>query len=157
MVLILFLLQVSVLHRVSAGAMRLDLFYLLAVYVALEAHYRQALMSAFLIGLLRDLGSATRMGTSAFLMTLGAAGLITLRHRLYREGFITDMVLVFLFSLFCGVSQAFGTALLGHYVNSQLLLELAVGQAAVTAVFTPLFFPIFSGCGIVQKDDRVLA
>jgi len=110
--LVLVLVQAAVAYRYSYGILRVDLLYILAAYLALEASPKGALWSALAIGLLRDLASCARPGTSAAALVTATGALLVLRGRIYRE-------------------------------NWPFLLWSALGQAALTAAFAPLFFFLF--------------
>jgi len=154
---VLFLLQVTVAHRFSTESLRFDLLYLLAAYLALEARPEAALVCACAIGILRDLGSGGRLGASAVVMVLGAAGLLVLRDRIYREKIVTDVVLVFGFVLFCGTLRAGGVALASASAGWFALMQYALGQAALTAALAPLFFRLFDRLRVVEREGALLA
>ena len=154
---VLFLIQATVAHRLSGAFVRFDLLYLLAGFLALEANEDGALWAALCIGLLRDLGSAGRLGGSAVLLVLGVAGLVHVRGRIYREVFVTDVLFVFALVLFCGVGHAMGVALVGRYAQWEPLLTRALGQALVTAVLYPPFAHIFDAIGLLEREESVLA
>ena len=149
--LVLFLLQVTISHRLTYGILHADLLYVLAAFLALEASEEAALWSALGIGLLRDLGSSGRLGGSAVLLVLGAAGLLHVRDRIFREVFVTDMVLVFAFALFCGAGHATGLAVAGRYAQWGALLAGALGQALVTAVLYPVFAFLFERAALLDR------
>jgi len=155
--LVLFLIQGAVAHRLSGAFLRFDLLYLLAAFLALEAGEKGALWSALGIGVLRDLGSTGRLGGSAVLLVVAAAALVHLRNRIYREGFVTDVLLVFVFVLFCGMGHAAGTALAGRYAQWGPLLARALGQALITGVLYPPFAYVFDAIGVLERQESVLA
>ena len=155
--LVMVLLQVSVTYRFSYGILRLDLLFLLAAFMALEADLGAALWSALAIGLLRDLASAGRLGGSALILVPAAAGLFAVRDRMWRETALVDMVLVFGFALFCGVLEGTAVAIAGEAARWGTMLAHAFGQAAVTAALCPLFFALFRRAGLVDAHDSLLA
>jgi len=153
----MFLLQATVAHRFSYGILRFDLLYLLAAYVALEANPRGALVSALLIGLLRDMGSTGAMGANALIMALAAWGLTAVRSHVARELILADAMLVFLFALFCGGVEAGGIALFNGSAQWGSLMGQAFGQAALTAVLCPLLFAAYRRIGLVDRPRAAQA
>lgn len=154
---LMFVLQVTISHRLSYRALRFDLLYLLVAFLALEATPSGALWSALGLGLLRDLGSSGRLGSSAVLMVLGAAGLLDLRGRLFRETALANMLLVFVFVLFCGVVDAGVVAIAERYAQWGTLLGRAMGQALLTAAICPVLFLLYECIGLVERQQSVLA
>ncbi len=150
--LALFLLQVCVVQRFSYRFMRPDLIYLAVVFLALEARPKQALYAALLLGLLRDMGSAGRLGASALAFLPATALLIALRRRLVRESALVDVLLTFAFVAACGAALAAGTALLSPGADFGPLLRRALGQAAFTAAISPLGFAALRAVGVVERS-----
>jgi len=145
----LFLLQVTLAHRFTYRFLRPDLLYTIAVFIALEADSRGALCSAFALGILRDLGSSGRLGTSAFLFVLASYGMLWLRERLMRERAWVDMVLVFGYVLVCELAQAAGVALATAWVSADDFMPRALGVAIYTSALSPLLFAAFARLGLV--------
>ena len=142
-VAVLLLLQATVIHRVTNEWFRPDLLCLAAVFLALEADYKGALVGALALGLLRDLGSCGRLGSSAILMVPAAAGLVLLRENLLRDSLWTDLLLVFLYVAVCGVLAAFGIAATASGSQLVPLLYRALGQATfTTALYPPAFIAL---------------
>lgn len=150
-VALLFLVQATVVHRFSYDLLRPNLLYALAAFLALEGSWRAALGGAFALGMLMDLGSAGRLGASALAMVLAAAGLFALRERLVRERAWTDIVLVFLFTLVCGLARGGAVWLCASGGSAGALGARALGQAAFTAALSPLLFAAFAEIGIVPR------
>jgi rod shape-determining protein MreD len=155
-VAVLFLLQVTVVHRFTHAFLRPDLLFLAAAFLALEADFTGALWSAFALGLLRDLGSGGRIGASAIVLVAASAVLVTVRRRLMRESFWPDMVLTFAYVLACGVVSALAVWALSEAGQLRELLARAAGQAAFTTALSPLVFVAFSKLGLVDKDLALL-
>jgi rod shape-determining protein MreD len=152
----LFLLQATVVHRFSVGALRPDLLYLGASFLALEADFTGALWGAFGIGLLSDLGSCGRLGASTLLLVPASALLAVLRRHLMRDSAWTDLVLTFAYVLAVGlVSAAFVAAFTPGGRIAQLALR-ALGQAAFTAALSPLVFAALTAVGVVDKSSPTL-
>ena len=148
----LLLLQTTVVHRFSYGFVRFDLLSLLVAFLALEASPKATVWSALAIGLLRDLTSCGRVGTSALLFVAGACGLLFLRERVIRQHIGTDLLLVFAFVLFCSAAWAAGEAALAGGPQLGPLLRRALGTAAFTALLSPFFFPLFEKAGFVRAE-----
>lgn len=153
-VLVIFLLQVTLVHRFSDGCLRLDLLYVLVAYLALEADFKAALWSAYGIGILRDLASCGRMGASALVCVAGAAALLFVRDHLLREKWLTDALLVFLFLFFCGLLEAGLVCVLGSGPVWKEAFPRLTGQAALSGIMSPLFFFLFDRAGLVNAPGK---
>ncbi len=151
-VAVLFLLQVSVVHRFSLHYLRPDLLVVLAAYLALEADYAGALWSGFAIGLLRDLGSTGRLGAGALLLVPACAALVLLREHLVRETFLTDLVLAGLFILCFSLGEAAVDLVFVRGSGAGVLLGQALGQTAFSLALTPLLFVALGGIGLVDRS-----
>ena len=147
---LLFLLQVTVAHRLSYRFLRPDLLLLCAAYLALESDFRGALWTALVLGVLRDLGSGGAPGASALLMVPAAAALAVVEEHLVRKSALTDALLALLFYLAVGTVYALGTALIASGSLSRLMMG-AAGQALYTAALSPLLFAAFDQVGLVGK------
>ena len=148
-----FLLQTTVVHRFAYGPLRPDLLLLVAAFAGLEAGPRGALLSAFCLGLLRDLGSAGPLGASALFMVPAAGVLAILRGHLLRDSPWTDLALTFAFVLVVGLAGALLTWLVSAGGALGALLPRAVGQAAFTTALSPLAFAALAWAGMVEKWD----
>jgi rod shape-determining protein MreD len=153
---VLFLLQATVAHRFSYGALRPDLLALLVIYLGLEADFAPALIGAFALGVLRDVGSLTPIGLSALLYLPATGALLAVRERLFREHALMDMVFAFCFVLACGTVHALGAALLLPSAQAGPLAARALGQAVYTAALSPLFFVACTAVGIVDRPWTAL-
>jgi rod shape-determining protein MreD len=151
---VLFLLQAAVAHRFSYGPLRPDLLALLVIYLGLEADHAAALIGAFALGMLRDLGSLNPLGLSALLYLPGTVVLLAVRERLFREHALVDMIFAFCFVWGCGTVQALGTTVFLPSARAVPLLTRAVGQAAFTAALSPLFFVACAALGIVERPGN---
>ena len=149
--MVVFLLQVCVAHRFSYRYFSADLLSLLAVYVALEGTLPAALWTALGIGLLRDFSSLGRLGSSAVLFVLGCALLLFVRGRVFRQGLLTDLLLVFAFVLLTGLVQAAGVALWSRGGQLPGLILSVLGQATYTAALSPIFFFCFEKAGLADR------
>jgi len=150
-VAVLFLLQVTVVHRFTHRFLRPDLLLLAAAFLGLEAEWQGALVGSFALGLLRDLGSSGRLGSSALLLVGVTAALLAVRGHLVRESAWTDLLLTFAYVLACGLISALAVALAGAGSDPTALLLRAAGQAAFTAALSPLASLAFSGLGLVRR------
>jgi len=155
-VAVLFLLQVTVMHRFTYGILRPDLLYLAVIFLALEAGFAGALAGAFALGLLHDLASAGGFGASALLFLPASAALVLMRGHLLRESLMTDMVLAFFYVLACGLASAVGVAAFTSGGRIAELAPLALGQAIFTAALSPLVFAAFVGMRLVDKSSGAL-
>ena len=149
--LLLFLIQVTVAHRFSHGPLRPDLLCALAAFLALEADARGALLGAFALGLLTDLGSVGRMGVSALTLVAVSAGLLALRGRLVRETAWVDLLLTFLYVLAWGLLTAGAVWLQLWGARLGELAARAAGQAAFTTALAPLLYAAFWKAGLVRR------
>jgi len=148
---LLFLVQVTVVHRFSLGPLHPDLLCALAAFLALEADARGALWGAFALGLLMDLGSVGRPGTAALALVPASACLLALRGGLVRETAWTDLLLTFLYVLAWGLVVAAGVWLEQSGARLDELAARALGQATFTTALAPLLFGAFSKAGLVRK------
>jgi rod shape-determining protein MreD len=153
---ILFLLQASVAHRFSYGPLRPDLVALLVVYLGLEADIAPALLGAFALGILRDLGSLTPVGLSSLIYLPATAVLLAVRERIFREHALVDMIFAFCFVWGCGTVHALGVAVFLPAARTGALLARALGQATFTAALSPLFFVACTAAGIVDRPWTAL-
>jgi rod shape-determining protein MreD len=149
---LLLLVQVCAAYRLSYGILRVDLLYLLAGFLALEAAPANALWSALAIGVLRDLASSARLSASALATVLATAALLAVRDRLYREPVFVDMALLFVYALLAGVVEATAVAIADR-ADWSVLLGCALGQAAFTAALVPVFFFLFERVGLLERKD----
>jgi len=150
-VAVLFLLQATLVHRFSQRFLRLDLLYVVVAYLALEADFKGALWGAFLVGMLRDLGSCGRLGASALLFVLATWATLWLRSYLVRESIWTDLALVFAYVLLCELAYGLGTAALTPGAQAADLLPRALGQAVFTTAVSPLLFAAFIKARVVDR------
>lgn len=155
-VAVLFLLQVTVMHRFTYGILRPDLLYLAVIFLALEADFAGAVVGAFAIGLLRDLGSSGSLGASAVLFLPASAALVLIRGHLLRESFLTDMVLTFFYVLACDLASALGVGAFTTGGRIAELAPLAFGQALFTAALSPLVFAAFARMRLVDRSSGAL-
>jgi rod shape-determining protein MreD len=139
-------------HRFSHRFLRPDLVLLLVVFLALEAPPPHALWAALVLGLLRDLGSAGRLGASALVLLPATALLAAATRRLVRESPLVDAALTLAFVAGCGAALAVGTALLSPGADLGPLLARAGGQAAFTAALSPLAFAALAGARLVERS-----
>jgi len=148
---------VTIAHRFAYRHVGFDLLYLLSAFLALEAGARGALGGALAIGVLRDLGSCGRLGASGVILVLATAGMLSLRDRVYRETVVMDLLLIFVFLLFCGAAEAAGVALGAAGADKKVLLGRALGQALLTTALSPPFFFLFERAGLIERDESLLA
>ncbi len=148
---VLVLLQLSVAPRFSYRFLRPDLLLLAAAFVALEADFAAAVWAAFVLGLLRDLGSAGPVGAGPLLMVPAAAGLNALKQQLVRDSLWTDLGLTGAYVAVVGLLYGTGTALLTAGRLSELV-RAALGQAAFTTALAPLLFPLLDRTGIIRPE-----
>ena len=150
---VLFLLQATVVHRFSYRSLQPDLLLLAAAYLAMEADFRGALWAALAIGLLRDLGSSGRLGTSALLLVPACAALVVLRERLMRGSFVIDLALAVLFVLTFSIGEAVLSLIFVPGTGLRELLMQALGRTAYSAALTPMLYAGFGAIGIVDRSD----
>lgn len=151
-VAVLFLLQVTVVHRFSHRFLRPDLLYLAVVFLGLEASFAGALGGAFGLGLLRDFASCGRIGAGALLFLSVTAALLLVRDRLVRESVWTDVILTFACVLLCGLVSALAVSTFSASGQLEELAARAFGQAAFTTALSPLLFAAFGRIGFVDRS-----
>ncbi len=155
-VAVLFLLQAALAHRFSHGFLRIDLLYIVVVFLALEADFKGALWTAFLVGLLRDLGSCGRLGASAVLFVSATWGTLWLRNRLVRESIWTDLALTFAYVLLCELAYGLGAAALIPAAQAADAVPRALGEAVFTTAISPLLFMGFARVGLLDRSPEAL-
>ncbi len=153
----LFLLQTTVLPRFSYGPLRPDVLMVLVAYLALEADPAGALWGAFLLGLLRDMGSGMHPGASALVFLPATAAVLHLRGFFLRDSFLTDFSLAAAYAVFVGTFTAVATAVFVRSPAPAHLLLRGLGQAAFTTAVSPLLFWAFAHAGIVDTSSRMFA
>ncbi len=149
-VVALYLLQATVMHRFSYRFLRPDLLLAAAAFLTLDGDLRTALWGVFIVGLLRDFGSAGALGAAPLAMVPVTALLWHLKTRLVRESPWTDLLLTFAYTLAVGLLWAGGTAAVTRARLSDLV-PLAAGQALFTTALAPFLFALCSGVGIVRR------
>ena len=150
---VVFLVQTTVVHRFTHGPLRPDLLLLLAAFVALEADAPAALVCAFCLGLLRDLGSVGPLGASSLVLVPATGVLVMLRSHLLRDSPWTDLVLTFGYVLGVGLVGGLIACLPSAAGELSALPARAGGQAAFTTALSPLVFALLARLGIVRRPD----
>jgi len=144
-------LQQVLAHRYGLGYARLDLIALFGAFIAISAPASAALWSGLFLGVLRDMSSIGRLGTSALSIIPAVLLVAALKERLYRRSFILDIAFAFLFMLCFGAVYATGMVIFSTGVTYRFFYY-AVVQSAYTAILVPPFFGLFRLAGIVEHQ-----
>ena len=136
-------LQTTVVARLTVSGFCADLVLIIAVYYALHASTPDALIAAWVLGMMTDLSGPGRLGVYAFGFGLMALLIVQLRDSMFRDHPLTSLVL----TLFCawGVHAMAGgvylvLAVLTHSQTHRDIVDVltqATGSALFTAAVAP--------------------
>jgi rod shape-determining protein MreD len=147
--------QVAVLEGLSVLGGAPDLLFMAALYAALFAPRRQAVMAAAMAGLACDVFASGRFGVHAFLFAAMAAVLASLREKIFKEHAVVQAVL----ALVClGAIETLGALFVKIQFSDAsggALFAAAAARAVWTAALAPfalaLFVKLNRAMGFVQK------
>lgn len=120
--------------------MRPDLLLLVAAFFALETDFKAALVGAFVLGALRDLGSGGPLGVSSLLLCPVVAGAVMLRESIRGSWGVRLAIAALLIVSFSLGENAL--LLLTGAPSLRFLLRQAAGQSVFTLALVPLLFPV---------------
>ncbi len=147
-------LQQSLMHRYSYGYISFDLIALLAAFLSINVTDRNTLWAVTGLGLLRDLGSAGRLGLSAISFLPALLLVWALKERFDRTTMVSELSLSFLFLLCAGMVYASGTLLLTPGITLSFFGH-AVGRAFFSMLLAPPLFALFTIAGIIETQKTV--
>lgn len=136
-------LQTTMAPFIEVHAIRPDLMVILAVYYALLAPPRDALLACWFVGLAYDLtglsfANHSNLGVHSFALGLIALFIVRLRELAFRESALTQLLLTF----FAKLTLAVGVGMHMLYVLDRWdrfgeVLTVAIWASAYTAVLAP--------------------
>ncbi len=144
--------ELTLLERWSLKGARPEALLSLACFAALFARdSSQGLMVSWLIGLLKDLGSAGPLGLHALLF-LGAGWVVLqIRQVLYRESPLTQIAVTFIAACWVNLAAAIVVAVTVGGIPVGVLLGRTALSALLTALMTvPLHFTLSTGRGLLR-------
>lgn len=135
------LLQTTVIPRVDPLPVLPDLMLVLAVYLGVQHPGVGGAVGAFLLGYFVDAFSGTVLGVNAFALSVVYAGAHLVSRRLWMEGGIPLMVVVFLGAAASEVASVAVTALVAAREPVwQHVLRFGLLEAGAAAVSAPAIF-----------------
>ena len=144
--------ELTLLERWSLKGARPEALLSLACFAALFARdSSQGLIASWMIGLLKDLGSAGPLGLHALLF-LGAGWVVLqIRQVLYRESPITQIAVTFIAACWVNLAAAIVVAVTVGGIPLGVLLGKTALSALLTALVTvPLHFTLSLGRGLLR-------
>lgn len=97
--LVVFILQVTVVHWISVGGASPDLVLVILVLIILERGPVAAVVIGFTLGFLQDLGNASFLGMNALAKSIAAYGVSRIGGDLFPESVLFKGLLIFSASL----------------------------------------------------------
>lgn len=141
---------------VALLGVRPDWLLVIVVFFALHAPPRDALLSAWVLGMSADLLSIERLGLIAFSYTCVAAVLVTFREFLFCRRWLTQIIVTLAAGVFVqGVWVVYRHAM--YDVSESIVVDLAVGlipAALYTAVWAPLAHKLLLPCSSILGLPR---
>ncbi len=144
--------ELTLLERWALKGARPEAMLSLACFAALFARdSSQGLLVSWLIGLMKDLGSAGPLGLHALLF-LGAGWVVLqLRQVLYRESPMTQLAVTFIAACWVNIAAAIVVAVTVGGIPLGVLLGRTLLSALLTALMTvPLHFTLSLGRGLLR-------
>ena len=144
--------ELTLLERWSLKGARPEALLSLACFAALFARdSSQGLIASWMIGLLKDLGSAGPLGLHALLF-LGAGWVVLqIRQVLYRESPLTQIAVTFIAACWVNLAAAIVVAItVGGIPLGVLLGKTALSGLLTAAVTVPLHFTLSLGRGLLR-------
>ena len=129
------------------GYFHIEYIPLLAIFYSLYAERESAMLAALLCGLVYDLTSSSLLGLEMVILGLIAIGITKIRAHVFRNNFISQMVIVFLgITLFLFSRMILSNLLLWTADKHSLIPTgvpfgfIALSSALYSAVVAPLVF-----------------
>ena len=144
--------ELTVLETCSVKGARAEMLLSLACFAALFARDSlQGLLASWIIGLLKDLGSAGPLGLHALLF-LGAGWVVLqVRQVLFRESPLTQLGVTFIAACWVNVAAAITVSLSVGGIPLGVIVGKTLLSALLTAVLSvPLHFTLMQAKGLVR-------
>jgi len=144
--------ELTVLDGWSLKGARPEALLSLACFAALFARdSSQGLLASWLIGLLKDLGSAGPLGLHALLFLAAGAVVLQIRQVLYRESPMTQLAVAFIAACWVNLAAAIIVALTVGGIPPGVIVGRTLLSALLTAVLTvPLHFTLSQARWLVR-------
>lgn len=144
--------ELTLLERWSLKGARPEALLSLACFAALFARdSSQGLVASWLIGLLKDVGSAGPLGLHALLFLAAGWVVLQIRQILYRESPITQLAVTFVAACWVNLAAAIAVALTVGGIPIGVLLGKTALSALLTALLTvPLHFTLSQARWLVR-------
>ncbi len=149
--LIISIMQQVFVHRYSYGYAGLDLIAVMGAFTAIMVPTGAALWSCLGLGVLRDLGTAARLGGSALAMLPAVLMISMLKDRFYRSGMAFDIIFTLLFMLSFGFVYAAGAIVFSLGTIPFSFFYHAIGYAVFSSLLVPPLFALFRSAGLVEE------
>ena len=134
---VLLAFELTVLDRWSVSGARAEALLSLACFAALFARDSgQGLLAAWLIGLLKDLGSAGPLGLHALLFLAAGGVVLQIRQVLFRESPLTQLAVTFVAACWVNLAAAIVVSLSVGGIPLGVIAGKTLLSALLTAVLT---------------------
>lgn len=134
---VLLAFELTVLDRWSVSGARAEALLSLACFAALFARDSgQGLLAAWLIGLLKDLGSAGPLGLHALLFLAAGGVVLQIRQVLFRESPLTQLAVTFVAACWVNLAAAVVVSLTVGGIPFGVIAGKTLLSALLTAVLT---------------------
>jgi rod shape-determining protein MreD len=144
--------ELTLLERWSLKGARPEALLSLACFAALFARdSSQGLLASWLIGLIKDLGSAGPLGLHALLFLAAGWVVLQIRQILYRESPLTQIAVTFIAACWVNVAAAIVVAVTVGGIPFGVLLGRTLLSGLLTALMTvPLHFTLSQARWLVR-------
>jgi len=144
--------ELTVLDRWAVKGARPEALLSLACFAALFARdSSQGLLASWLIGLLKDAGSAGPLGLHALLFLGAGAVVLQIRQILFRESPLTQLAVTFVAACWVNLAAAIVVALSVGGIPLGVIVGKTLLSALLTAALTvPLHFTLYQSRWIVR-------
>jgi len=146
-------LQTTLVPNLTVAGIAPDLVFLLVIFLALQRLTTLGIWTAFCVGLLQDIAGGGILGLNALLL-LGLAYLaVYLRRKFFQENFISQILIVVLFTFLHQFLAFFwmNTLLETSFELRQWIIR-ALGMGLYHAIIAPV---IFKGLQRLIRNDEI--
>jgi rod shape-determining protein MreD len=131
--------EVTVLDDLAWFGARVELLFVIACFAALFARdRRQALITCWIVGLVKDVGSASAFGLHALLFLLAGWVITSLKQIVFRESIATQVAVAAAGCAAVGVASALAVSIGAGSIPASLWLTKTLFSALVTALVAPI-------------------
>ncbi len=130
--------ELTLFDALSVRGARPEALLALSCFAALFARdSRQGLLACWIIGLLKDAGSAGPMGLHALLFLAAGWVVLQVRQILYRENVLTQLAVGFLAALWVNVLAALAACVTAGGIPAGVIVARTLLSALLTALLAP--------------------